>query len=197
MTAVALPVRPTARRGMTTAQWGVLMVIATEAMVFVILLSGYFFLRAASKEWPPPGVEPPKLALAWPFTLVLWGSSVPVFWADAAVKRGHDLQVRAGLALSWVMGASFLAYTVYDFNELHFGWRDHAYGSAFYTIVGLHSLHLVVGLAMGLVVQAKAWTNRYSPHGHASMQVFSYYWHFVDLVWVAVFPSLFLSAHIH
>ncbi len=196
MTAVTLPVRPTARRGWTTAQWGVAMVIATEAMVFVILLSAYFFLRSAATEWPPAGVEPPKLTLAWPFTLVLWGSSLPVFWADVAVKRGRLGQVRAGLALSWIMGVSFLLYTAYDFNELTFGWRDHAYGSAFYTIVGLHSTHLVVGLAMSLVVQAKAWTGRYSPHSHASMQVFSWYWHFVDVVWVAVFPSLFLSAHL-
>ncbi len=197
MTAVALPVRPTGRRGWSTAQWGVFMVICTEAMVFVILLSAYFFLRAASAEWPPEGVEPPELGLVWPFSFLLWGSSLPVFWADVAVKKGRMGQVRAGLALSWIMGAAFLAYTVYDFNELHFGWRDHAYGSAFYTIVGLHGTHLVVGLAMALIVQAKAWTGRYSPHSHASMQVFSWYWHFVDVVWVAVFPSLFLSAHIH
>ena len=196
MTAVALPVRPTARRGWNTAQWGVLMVIATEAMVFVVLLSGWFFLRAAAHEWPPHPVEPPELGLAWPFSFVLWGSSLPVFWADIAIKKGRIGQVKAGLALAWIMGASFLAYTVYDFNELHFGWRDHAYGSAFYTIVGLHATHLVVGLAMGLIVQAKAWTGRYDGHAHASLQVFSWYWHFVDLVWVAVFPSLFLSAHI-
>lgn len=197
MTTVSLPVRPTARRGWTTAQWGVLMVIATEAMVFVVLLSGWFFLRAAAHEWPPEGVEPPELGLAWPFSLVLWGSSLPVFWADIAIKKGRIGQVKAGLALSWVMGAAFLAYTVYDFNELHYGWRDHAYGSGFYTIVGLHATHLVVGLAMGLIVQAKAWTGRYDGHSHASLQVFSWYWHFVDLIWVAVFPSLFLSAHIH
>ena len=127
---------------------------------------------------------------------MLWGSSLPVFWADVAIKKGRIGQVKAGLALSWIMGAAFLAYTVYDFNELPYGWRDHAYGSAFYTIVGLHATHLVVGLAMALVVQAKAWTGRYSPHSHASMQVFSWYWHFVDAVWVAVFPSLFLSAHL-
>ncbi len=196
MTSVTLPVRATAHRGWSTSKWGVAMVICTEGMVFVVLLSAYFFLRAASTEWPPEGVEPPELGLVLPFSFVLWGSSLPVFWADAAVKRGRLGQVRAGLALSWIMGAVFLAYTAYDFHELTFGWRDHAYGSAFYTIVGLHAAHLVVGLAIGLVVQAKAWTGRYSPGSHRSLQVFSWYWHFVDGIWVAVFPSLFLSAHL-
>lgn len=193
MSVVDLPLARSSERTRTTAWWGVAMVILTESTVFAILLAAYFFLRAASTAWPPPGVELPDLKTAVPASFLLWGSSLPIFAVEAAARRGRWGVVRAGLLVSWLMGATFVAITLKDFQALHFGWRDHAYGSIFYTIVGLHALHLVVGLSMSLVVQAKSWLGRYSPERHASLGVFSLYWHFVDLVWLAVFPSLFLS----
>lgn len=190
----ALPV-PAARTGWSTARWGVLMVIATEGTLFVILIAAYLFLRATSKQWPPPGVELPELRLSVPFSLVLWGSSVPLFFVDAAAKKGRFGIVKAGLALTTLMGLAFVAYTAKDFADLHFGWRDSAYGTAFYTVVGLHALHVVVGLAIALVVQAKAWLGRYTATAHASLEVFSLYWHFVDAIWLVVFPTVILGPH--
>ncbi|HEX8769713.1 MAG TPA: heme-copper oxidase subunit III [Acidimicrobiales bacterium] len=172
------------------------MLILTEAMVFVVLLAAYFFLRAASKEWPPAGIEPPPLDLSLPFSFVLWGSSIPIFWAEASIRNGKLRQFKIGVLISFIMGLSFLAFTLYDFDELHFGWRDNAYGSIYYTIVGLHALHVFIGLGMNVVVQLKAWLGRYDRARHASAEVFFLYWHFVDAVWLAVFPALFLSAHI-
>jgi heme/copper-type cytochrome/quinol oxidase subunit 3 len=173
-----------------------LLVIATEATLFACLLAGWFYLRAASSTWPPAGVELPDLALSIPFSFVLWGSSVPVVYAEHALKRGRIGGFRVGMALAWLMGLAFLAYTAYDFHELHFGWRDHAYGSAFYVIVGLHTIHVVVGLAMGAVVQLKAALGRYDAGHHRSAEVVALYWHFVDAVWLFVFPSLFLATHV-
>jgi cytochrome c oxidase subunit 3 len=100
------------------------------------------------------------------------------------------------MAVAWVLGAAFLAYTAHDFQELHFGWRDHAYGSAFYVIVGLHALHVVVGLVVSAVVQLKAALGRYDGGHHRSAEAACLYWHFVDAVWLFVFPSLFLAAHV-
>ncbi|MDQ4090249.1 MAG: hypothetical protein M3163_08085, partial [Actinomycetota bacterium] len=65
--------RPATRRSYSTAWWGMAMLILTEAMVFVVLLAGYFFLRAASTEWPLAGIEAPPLELAIPMSFVLWG----------------------------------------------------------------------------------------------------------------------------
>jgi heme/copper-type cytochrome/quinol oxidase subunit 3 len=173
------------------------MLIVTEAMVFVVLLAGYFFLRAASTEWPLAHIEAPELELALPMSFVLWGSSIPIFWAEASIRNGKQRPFKIGLILSFVMGLTFLLYTLYDFHELHFGWRDNAYGSIFYTIVGLHALHVFIGLGMNVVVQLKAWMGRYDKGRHASAEVFFLYWHFVDVVWLAVFPSLFISPHLH
>ncbi|MEA2827713.1 MAG: cytochrome c oxidase subunit [Actinomycetota bacterium] len=190
------PIRPSTRRGYSTAWWGMAVLIMTEGMVFAILLASYFFLRASAKEWPLGGIEVPKLELALPFSFVLWGSSIPIFWAEAAIRKGRVGAFKAGMAISFVMGLSFLLFTLYDFDELTFGWRDNAYGSIYYTIVGLHAFHVFIGLAMSVGVQAKAWLGRLDHGRHSSAEVFSLYWHFVDVVWLFVFPSLFLSLHL-
>ncbi len=191
------PVRPSSRRSYSTAWWGMVVLITTEAMVFAILIAAYMFLRATSKEWPPAGTELPELKLTLIFSAVLWGSSLPIFWAEAAIRRGDQARLRAGLLISFVMGLSFLAYTAKDFADLHYGWRDSAYGSIFYVIVGLHGIHVVIGLAMNLVVQIKAWQAKFTAHRHTTVEVFSLYWHFVDVVWLFVMPTVFLSPHVH
>ncbi len=182
-------------RSWSTAFWGMAALIMTESTVFVVLLAAYFFLAAAAPQWPPPGVELPELALSVPFSLVLWGSSLPIFWAEASLRAGRVDRCKLGLALTFVMGVAFVAFSLHDFDELRFGWRDSAYGSIYYTIVGLHLAHVVVGLAMNAVVQLKAWLGRYDAGRHASAEVYFLYWHFVDAVWLVVFPSLILSPH--
>jgi heme/copper-type cytochrome/quinol oxidase subunit 3 len=112
------------------------------------------------------------------------------------VKRGKMAQVKAGLLLSFLMGAAFLGNTAYDFTHMEFGWRVNAYSSLFHTIVGLHAIHVLVGLLMSLVVQAKVWTGRVSRERHVTPDVFALYWHFVDGVWIFVFGALFLSVHL-
>jgi heme/copper-type cytochrome/quinol oxidase subunit 3 len=186
-------VAPTTKPVHPTAWWGMATLVATESMVFVILLGAYFFLRASSVQWPPAGIAAPELKLAVPFSFVLWGSSAPVFYAEAAIRRGSQRGLRIGLLVSAVMGAAFFAFTVKDFSDLTFGWRDNAYGSIFYLIVGLHALHVFVGLCMNVVVQIKAWQGKFDAKRHTTVEVFGLYWHFVDAVWIFVFLSLFVS----
>jgi heme/copper-type cytochrome/quinol oxidase subunit 3 len=182
--------------GYDKAWWGMLVVIATEATIFLVLLAAYFFLRATTKQWPPAGVELPELFQTSIFTAILLGSSLPIFWVDAAIKRDHMRQVQVGLALSWVMGTAFLVHTVLDFEALHFGWRDNAYGSIYYTIIGLHALHVLIGLLLSLIVQLKIALGRIDARRHVTLGVFSLYWHFVDVVWIFVFSSLIVSVHV-
>ena len=125
--------------------------IATESMIFVVLLGAYFFLRASSAQLAADRHRRRRSCrLAVPFSFVLWGSSIPIFYAEAAIQRGSQRGLRIGLLVSGIMGAAFLAFTVKDFHDLTFGWRDNAYGSIFYLIVGLHALHVFVGLCMNV-----------------------------------------------
>jgi heme/copper-type cytochrome/quinol oxidase subunit 3 len=201
MTAAIVPasspvLRPSTRRGYSTAWWGMACLIMTEATIFAVLLASYFFVMARSKQWPPPGIEKPELKLSTIFSFVLWGSSIPLIWGEARLRKGSVRAFRLAAAISFVMGAAFVLYSFYDFNELHFGWRDNAYGSLHYTIVGLHLTHVCIGLGMSVIVQAKAWMGRFDHGRHVTADVFGLYWHFVDAVWLFVFPSLFLAPHL-
>jgi heme/copper-type cytochrome/quinol oxidase subunit 3 len=196
MTQVAIPVETTTvHRGYSTAWWGMVVLVTTEGMIFLALLSAYFFLRSTASQWPLGGIEPPELYRSSIFTVVLLGSSIPIFWMEYALVRGRMRQVEAGLLISFLMGAAFLVNTAYDFHDMGFGWRDNAYASLFYVIVGLHALHVLVGLLINATVQAKTVTGRVSAEHHVTPEVFAIYWHFVDGVWIFVFGSLFLLAH--
>ena len=177
------------------AWWGMVLLIATEATIFASLLASYFFLRAISPEWPLGGIEAPTLDRIGVFTVVLLASSLPLFAADRAILRGDVRRVRCLLALSFVMGLAFLIHQGFEYQDLRFGIKDNAYGSLFYVITGLHGLHVLIGLCMSLVVQAKAAAGRITAERHHTLKVFGLYWHFVDVVWIFVFSSLYLSPH--
>jgi heme/copper-type cytochrome/quinol oxidase subunit 3 len=99
------------------------------------------------------------------------------------------------MSIAWLMGALFLAGHVLEYIDLwsEFTPRTNAYGSLFYTITGLHALHLVVGLVMTAWVLFRALGGRYDRHRHLAVQTTVLYWHFVDAVWIAVFSTLYLS----
>src|SRR2546423_4301643 len=109
-------------------------VIATEATIFLVLLASYFFLRASAKEWPIGGLEKPKLELSTIFSFVLWGSSIPIFWAEAAIRRGNQRRFRAGPLPSFLMGAGLLRHTILALPALHFGREKKAHRSLFFGI---------------------------------------------------------------
>jgi cytochrome c oxidase subunit III len=188
------PARP-GERTYPSGWWGMVLLILTEASVFAALISSYFFLRATSPEWPQGGIDPPELGRISIFTVVLLASSVPVFWADHVIRRGDLRAVRVALAVSFALGAAFVVNQVLEYRSLEFRWTDNAYASLFWIITGLHGLHVLAGLVMNGVVQAKAWTGRLSARRHLTLRVFGMYWHFVDAVWIVVFTSLYLSPH--
>jgi len=198
--ASALPVPeatvPVRGEGRPTPWWGMVCLIMTEATIFAGLIGSYFFLRAASKQWPPPGIEEPKLTLSIIMSFVLWGSSLPMLFAERGIKRGNQRALRLGLMMAWIMGAAFLGYSMKDFSDLKFRWGENAYSSIYYTTVGLHTFHVFVGLVMSAVVQIKAWLGKFSEERHVTVQVYAMYWHFVDAVWLLVFPTFILSPHI-
>jgi heme/copper-type cytochrome/quinol oxidase subunit 3 len=197
VTGPAVRIEPAPRtRGYPTAWWGMVVLISTEALVFLALLSAYFFIRAGAPAWPPPGIAPPELHRTEIFTVVLIGSSIPIFWMEHALARGRMRQVAISLAIAFAMGAAFLGNTAYDFLNMEFGLRENAYASLFWTIIGLHAIHVLVGLLMSATVQAKVWTGRITPEHHVTPEVFALYWHFVDGVWIFVFSALILSPHL-
>jgi cytochrome c oxidase subunit 3 len=165
-------------------------------MVFASLISAYFYVRANSSEWPQGGIAPPELARISVFTVLLLGSSVPLFIGEAAIRQDRVRTLQIALFVSFVMGLAFIVNQLLEYGKLEFGGTDNAYASLFIIITGLHGLHVLGGLVMSGVVQAKAAMGVFNSARHRMVTVFSMYWHFVDVVWIVVFSSLYLSAHV-
>ena len=125
MTAIPMDITlPTKRKGYSTAWWGMVVLIATEATIFIGLLSAYFFTRATSPDWPQGGIEAPELPRILVFTVVLLASSLPLFWGEAAIRRGRVGRLRVALFLSFVLGLAFLANQALEYSDLKFDVHD-------------------------------------------------------------------------
>ncbi|MGN6388423.1 MAG: cytochrome c oxidase subunit 3 [Burkholderiaceae bacterium] len=176
----------------STGVWGMVTLIATEAALFAYLLFSYFYLASqAQGRWPPSG--PPKLTLASINTVILIVSSVFVWWGEQGAKRGKKGQTVIGLAGGLVLGIAFIGLQLKEWHDKPFGITTDPYGSLFYTITGFHMMHVVVGLVFLAVMLIWAALGYFSPRRHAPLSIGALYWHFVDVVWLAVFSSLYLS----
>jgi heme/copper-type cytochrome/quinol oxidase subunit 3 len=180
--------------------WGMVGLIATESMLFGSLIVSYFYLRyTAAPTWPPDGIETPALALPLIMTAILWASSIPAHVADHAIRKGNLTRFRVGLALSFVLGAAFLGLQIvieYPEKLAEFTPQTNAYGSIFYALTGLHGSHVVGGLLFSLWVQVRGWRSAFDEHRHQTVQNFTMYWHFVDVVWAFVLFTIYLSPHV-
>jgi cytochrome c oxidase subunit 3 len=166
--------------------------LASELMFFAGLFAAWFVLRAeGGSGWPPADVEldVPRAAIA---TAVLVLSSVTIHLSVTSAERGRMRHAQTYLFATMVLGALFLANLLSEYYGLTFGLDSHAYGTIFYLLTGFHGAHLAGGLvAMGLL----AWVlfsrgNRTPPA--QTLRVMSFYWHFVDAVWVVLFTVVYV-----
>jgi heme/copper-type cytochrome/quinol oxidase subunit 3 len=193
MTAVTelLPA-PTVRIVREPAWWGMVLLIATEAALFAYLLFSYFYVASQSRvAWPLAG--PPSLHLALPNTLVLLVSSATMWRAESGMREGETGRLGRGLLLTLILGAVFLSVQLVEYRSLPFSPLTDAHGSLFYVITGFHSAHVTVGLLMIAVVLVRSWLGHFRTGHHQAVTVTAWYWHFVDVVWLAVFTTLYLS----
>ena len=168
------------------------LVVATEATFFAFLLFAYFYLASMTVgPWPPDGA--PDLKLALPNTVILILSSGTIWWAEAGIKKGAQAQLRIGLAATLVLGIIFLALQALEYSHKTFTPATDAYGSLFFTITGFHGAHVFAGLLMNVVIQIWAWLGHFTARRHLAVSNVVLYWHFVDVVWIVVFVSLYLT----
>ena len=172
--------------------WAMVWTIATEAALFAFLLFSFFYLGSQSRSaWPPTG--PLSLRLALPNTVILILSSVAYIWGERGIRAGNRTRLRAGLRIAFFLGLSFVIIQAIEWKHLPFGVRDQAFGSLFYTITGFHGAHVIVGLLMNLVVQVWVERGAFDRNSHLAVTNAGMYWHFVDIVWLFVFASLYIS----
>jgi cytochrome c oxidase subunit III len=169
---------------------GTIVWLASELMFFSGLFAAYFTLRAQSAVWPPKGVNL-DTASATVATALLLLSSGTMQMGVRAVRRGDRKVFVRWLTVTFLLGAVFVGFQARDWANLNFSVSANAYGSAFYVMTGFHALHVIGGLLAMVVLGGRAASRRFGEEDLPSAEMLSYYWHFVDAVWIALWATIF------
>ena len=171
---------------------GVKLGILSEIMLFGGLFAAYFVIRSDTGGWPPPGQERPELLIPGLNTLLLVTSSFTLQWAVRAIGRGDLRTMKRFLWVTILLGAAFLSIQAYEFATNGFGLSDGVFGSTFYTLTGFHGAHVLAGLLLMLIVANRARRGLVAGNRHTEVEATSYYWHFVDVVWLFLFSTVYV-----
>ncbi|MDC9700925.1 MAG: cytochrome c oxidase subunit 3 [Alphaproteobacteria bacterium] len=187
-------------------RYGMLLFIASEIMFFVAFFWAFFdvalFPNDAIQDlrtqkiggvWPPEGI---KTFNPWdlPFinTLILLLSGTTVTWAHHALRE-NDLQgVKCGLLLSIALGITFTFLQAYEYSHALFGFSGNIYGSVFYMATGFHGFHVIVGTIFLIVCLFRSKLGHFTAREHFGFEAAVWYWHFVDVVWLFLFASVYV-----
>lgn len=191
-TTLGTPIRRSAEAARATAQFGVIVFLASDIMLFAPFFAAYFLLRAGAEAWPPAGVEL-DTARAAVATAVLIASSFTLVASDRAAERSTGgPAVRRWLLVTIGLGALFLANQLAEYATLDFSAEDHTYGSVYWTLTGLHGLHVATGVGALTLLFIRSARSR-SMAATASWQGgVSLFWHLVDVIWILVFATIWI-----
>ena len=176
---------------------GTIVWLSSELMFFAALFAMYFTVRSVN---PDLWATEPKL-LNVPFsavnTFVLLSSSVTCQMGVFAAEKGDVVRLRLWIIITFLMGAFFIGGQIFEYSSLvhddGLTISSNAYGSVFYLTTGFHGLHVTGGLIAFLLLLGRTFSTKRFTHGHAtSAIVVSYYWHFVDVVWIGLFATIYL-----
>jgi cytochrome c oxidase subunit 3 len=171
---------------------GMLLFIISEVMIFGAFFTAYFFIRVVGgAEWPAAGTELPKL-VAGVNTAILVSSSFTLHWAETSIKRGNRFGLQAGMLTTFLLGVTFLFIQINEYVHIGFSPQDHAQGSVFYGLTGLHGAHVFIGLTLLAFVTIRAFRGHFSETAHRGVEVPGIYWHFVDVMWIVVFFTVYI-----
>jgi cytochrome c oxidase subunit 3 len=190
------------RGGISNPILGMLLFITSEVMFFGGLFAAYFNVRANAPEWPPlmPGSETEHfhlemLPLVLPATILLVISSFTCQFAVWAIRRDDRTGFIRNIAVTVILGAIFLVMQAVDYGLLYSeGIRLDAgpFGTTYYTLTGFHGAHVFGGVIMLAVVLYRGMAGQFSSLHHDAVEATSIYWHFVDVVWIALFSTLYI-----
>jgi cytochrome c oxidase subunit III len=176
-----------------SATLGMLLFIASEIMLFGSFFTIYFFVRVVNepKEWPPAPFELPVF-VAGVNTVILLTSSFTMHWALQAIKRGNRNGLKAGLVLTLALGLTFLLTQIREYSRIGFSPSDGAFGSVFFGLTGLHGAHVFVGLTLLTFATIRAFRGHFTPEAHHGVEIPGIYWHFVDVMWIVVYTTVYI-----
>nr|UOU85370.1 cytochrome c oxidase subunit III [Theodoxus fluviatilis] len=178
-------------------RWGMILFIVSEVCFFFAFFWAYFHSSLAPTPelgscWPPVGINPLN-----PFevpllnTAVLLASGVTVTWAHHSLMEGDRINGVQGLVATVLLGIYFTFLQAGEYYEAPFTIADGVYGSAFFVATGFHGLHVLIGTTFLLICLLRVWTQHFSPSHHFGFEAAAWYWHFVDVVWLFLYLSIY------
>jgi cytochrome c oxidase subunit 3 len=195
--AIPFNTHPRPDTGLYNAKLGVWLFLASEVMLFGALFSSYILLRTGDPQWPTQVWNILNVPLATINTFVLIFSSVTVILAWANLRLGNLRKGRMFLAITLLCGLAFMGIKAYEYGhkfEHHIFPSSSNFMAIYFTLTGLHGLHVLGGMVVFAYLAgpgAKMWAT--DPERYTNrIEVVGLYWHFVDLVWIFLFPTLYL-----
>jgi len=181
----------TVKASRTPMYLGMVLFIVSEVFLFGSLFLVYYYLRTESPVWPPAGIHL-DIVLAGINTFILLFSSVVMWKSVRYIRAGNEKGLTGGLSLVIFLGAAFLGITIFEWIHEDFRPWTSAYGSIFYTMTGFHALHVLGGILMLAALLGRNVRHRFSSTRYLAIEVGALYWHFVDLIWILVFTTIFI-----
>lgn len=181
---------------------GIFLFIGSEIMLFGSFFTVYFFDRVVNGSihggpWPPinPATghqfERPVFA-ALVNTCILVTSSFTMHWALTSAKKAQRAGLCSGMVLTVLLGLTFLLVQVVEYHRLGFNTSNTAFAATFIGLTGLHACHVFVGLTILTGMTIRAFRGHFSPEKHYGLEVGGIYWHFVDVMWIVVYVTVYI-----
>ncbi len=187
------PIVPETNLG--TARWGMISFLASEVAFFATLIVTYLIFLGTDKVGPTPS-EALSLPLVMCTTILLLSSSVTIHLAEKRLLSGDQASFRLLWTATIVLGMAFLLGTAYEWRELitrhHLTISRNLFGTTYYTLVGFHGFHVTAGVVVMIIMLGLALRRHVTSGNRIGVEMVSWYWHFVDGVWLVVFTVVYL-----
>jgi len=178
-------------------KWGIVLFIVSEVFFFLSFFWAFFHRSIGPSPeigacWPPTYITPLR-AFQVPLlnTAILLSSGVSVTWAHHALIEGNYSQGKLALLITVILGLYFTILQAFEYFEASFSITDATFGSTFFIATGFHGLHVIIGTTFLLVCLLRHNANHFSPIHHLGFEAATWYWHFVDVVWLFLFLSIY------
>ena len=172
---------------------GMLLFIISEIMLFGAFFTAYFFIRVVNEDgWFPLDGKDLPVAIAGVNTAILISSSFTMHWALEGARNGNRRALQVGLLTTVMLGLTFLCVQINEYVHIGFAAHDNAQGSIFYGLTGLHGCHVFVGLMLLTFATVRAFRGHFTEKEHRGVEVPGIYWHFVDVMWIFVYSTLYV-----
>nr|ARH54629.1 cytochrome c oxidase subunit 3 [Scaphidema metallicum] len=178
-------------------RWGMILFITSEILFFASFFWSFFHNSLAptidiGMEWPPKGVSPfNPVQIPLLNTLILLTSGLTVTWAHHSLMENNFNQSKHGLMMTVTLGFYFTILQGYEYLESPFTMADTAYGSSFFMATGFHGIHVIIGTTFLLICLTRHNMNHFSQTHHFGFEAAAWYWHFVDVVWLFLYISIY------